>query len=251
MTTAPPPLRPTSLPTQTASLRPADARADNQLVLAVLAGDASAFEAIMRRHNRLMFRTARGIVDDDAEAQDVVQEAYLRAFTSMAAYRGEAALSTWLARIAIHQAISAQRKKGRLLQLEETPQHRHGEADPEDAMSTHEPAETLTPEGHALQQQTRALLERAIAQLPPIYRSVFMLRAVEELSVDETANALAVSSEVVKTRFLRAKAMLRDLLKAEVDIPPRELYAFAGERCDAVVGHVLAELQARGLIRPH
>jgi len=254
MTPAPPlPERP-----RPGSLRPTDARGDAQLVLAVLAGDASAFEAIMRRHNRLMFRTARSLVDDDAEAQDVVQESYLRAFTAMAAYRGEAALSTWLVRIAIHQAISAQRRKGRLVLLHE-PQPRDGaasdaESDAENAMSIPESsasAQPETPEARTLQAQTRLLLERAIGQLPPIYRSVFMLRAVEELSVDDTAAALAVSQEVVKTRFLRARAMLRELLQADIHLPPREVYAFAGERCDEVVGSVLAALQARGLIRPH
>ncbi|MCW7537818.1 RNA polymerase sigma factor [Aquabacterium sp. A7-Y] len=232
------------------SLRLADARSDLDLVAAVLRSDTSAFEAIMRRYNRLMFRTARGIVADDADAQDVVQEAYLRAFGSMASYRGEAALATWLARIAINVALSLQRKKSRLVQLDES--EPPFDVDPlvEDPMAEL-PSDTATPETRAAQVQLRELLQRAIDQLPPIYRSVFMLRAVEEMSVEEAASSLQVSPDVVKTRYLRARSMLRHLLHADVGPEATGLYAFAGERCDAVVTAVLAELHVRGLIRPH
>jgi RNA polymerase sigma-70 factor (ECF subfamily) len=226
-----------------------DSRTDAELVLSLQAGDARAFETIMRRHNRLMFRTARGIVRDDAEAQDVVQEAYLRAFTSIASWRGEAALSTWLARIAINVAIAMQRKRGRWISLDDMQQ---GERDhePEAAMNDpHKP--DAGPEQQAARTQMRELLEHAVTALPEIYRSVFMLRAVEEMSVEQTADALAVSQDVVKTRYLRARAMLRAALGTEVGGDLQHLYAFAGERCDAVVAAVLAELHARGMIRPH
>jgi RNA polymerase sigma factor (sigma-70 family) len=226
-----------------------DNRIDADLVRSVLSGDASAFEAIMRRHNRLMFRTARGIVRDDAEAQDVVQEAFLRAFTAIAAWRSEAALSTWLARIAINVALGVQRKKGRWVELDVQPDELAG-SEREDDMNE-APLHSAGPEDQALQAQMRRLLEDAIDQLPPIYRSVFMLRAVEEMSVEETADALAVSRDVVKTRYLRARTMLREQLGAQIGGQTNELYAFAGSRCDAVVAAVLAQLHARGLIRPH
>lgn len=233
-----------------AVLRLPDARSDLDLVAAVLTGDASAFEAIMRRHNRLMFRTARGIVSDDADAQDVVQEAYLRAFTAMPGYRGDAALSTWLARIAINVALSLHRKQGRLVQLDEAREANDAEPLAEDPMADL-PSDHASPETQAAQAQVRLLLQRAIDDLPPLYRSVFMLRAVQEMSVEETASALQVSADVVKTRYLRARAMLRQALRVDVGPEATQLYAFAGERCDEVVATVLAALHARGLIRPH
>ena len=234
-----------------AGVRTSEARSDHALVAAVKAGDASAFEAVMRRHNRLMFRTARAIVTDDADAQDVVQEAYLRAFTAMQTYRGDAALSTWLARIAINVALSLQRRKGRLVQLDEAQEAIDAGQEAEDPMADL-PSDHASPETRAAQAQVRQLLQRAIDELPPLYRSVFMLRAVQEMSVEETASALQVSADVVKTRYLRARAMLRDTLRADVGAAEAtQLYAFAGERCDEVVAAVLAQLHARGLIRPH
>lgn len=219
---------------------------DVQLALSAAAGDPLAFETIVRRNNRLLFRTARGVVADDAEAQDVVQETYLRAFTNLRAYRGDAALGTWLARIAINVALTSQRRKGRLVQLEasaddETPE-------PEAAMPF-APIDENRPDDQAQRSELRALLQTCIADLPPIYRSVFILRAVEELSVDETSFCLGISQDVVKTRFLRARAMLRERLAARVEGGAQETFAFAGARCDAVLAHVMGELARRGLLR--
>ncbi|HEY0885857.1 MAG TPA: RNA polymerase sigma factor [Ramlibacter sp.] len=227
----------------------ATAASDRQLALSAASGNALAFETIVRRHNRLLFRTARGVVADDAEAQDVVQETYLRAFTNLHAFRGDSALGTWLARIAINVALSAQRTKGRLVQLEAGDDD--GDApEPEDAM----PAQTTdddAPDAAAHRLEIRALLQASIAELPPIYRTVFMLRAVEELSVAEAAFCLGVSEDVVKTRFLRARAMLRERLAVRVESSAAETFAFAGERCDAVLAHVMAELVRQGLVRLH
>lgn len=227
----------------------AAAASDLQLAVSAASGNALAFETIVRRHNRLLFRTARGVVADDAEAQDVVQETYLRAFTNLHAYRGDAALGTWLARIAINVALSAQRRKGRLVQLDAGDDDRNA-PEPEDAM----PAQTTdddAPDAAAHRLEIRALLQASIAALPPIYRSVFMLRAVEELSVAEAAFCLGVSDDVVKTRFLRARAMLRERLAQRVESGAPETFAFAGERCDAVLAHVMAELVRQGLVRLH
>lgn len=225
------------------------AASDVQLALSAAAGNAAAFETIVRRHNRLLFRTARGVVADDAEAQDVVQETYLRAFTHLHAYRGDAALGTWLARIAINMALTALRRKGRLVQLGASGDDADA-PDLEDAM----PAQTTDgdgPDAAAHRTEIRELLQAAIAELPPIYRSVFMLRAVEELSVEETAFCLGVSEDVVKTRFLRSRAMLRERLALRVEASAAATFAFAGERCDAVLAHVMAELVRRGLVRLH
>jgi RNA polymerase sigma-70 factor (ECF subfamily) len=230
------------------SSRRSTAESDVDLTLRARGGDAAAFELIMRRHNRLLFRAARGIVADDAEAQDVVQDAYLRAFTSLDSYRGDAALGTWLARIAINVALDVQRRKGRTVPIDESPEM-NDEPAAEHAMSF---ADTRNegPDTAAERGQLRALLQAAIERLPPIYRSVFILRAVEEKSVEETAFCLGVSEDVVKTRYLRGRALLRDALGAQLEAHASEVFAFAGARCDAVVNHVIAALHAQGLIRP-
>ncbi|MBX3643573.1 MAG: RNA polymerase sigma factor [Rubrivivax sp.] len=220
-------------------------RADADLVRQARDGDAAAFATIMRRHNRLLFRTARGLLSDDAEAQDVVQETYLRAFVSMHGFRGDAALGTWLARIAINAALDLQRKKGRFLVLDADA----AAADPEPEAAMSDRVAPESPEAAAARTELRGFLQTAIDRLPPIYRSVFMLRAVEELSVEETALCLGVSHEVVKTRFLRSRAMLRETLGARIEAEAPQAFVFAGARCDAVVAQVLAELQRRGLIR--
>ena len=229
-------------------LKPLPTGSDEQLVASALQGEQSAFEAIMRRHNRLLFRAARGVVTDDAEAQDVVQETYLRAFTRLQDFQGGASLGTWLARIAINLALDVQRKRKRSVPLDDS-QDFGLEPAMEHMMAFNAPA-TAAPDALAERSQMRALLQRAIDSLPPIYRSVFILRAVQELSVDETAFCLQVSDAVVKTRYLRARALLRDALGAQVEAHAHDVYAFAGARCDAVVAQVLMQLQRQGRIGP-
>lgn len=221
--------------------------ADPDLVAQARAGSAAAFELIMRRHNRLLYRTARGIVNGEAQAQDVVQETYLRAFTRLDSFRNEAALGTWLARIAINVALDTVRREGRLVSLDDETQPRT------DAPT--EPVMPMTlPHGEAADAaaergQMRGLLQEVIAQLPPLYRSVFVLRAVEEMSVEDTALCLNVSAEVVKTRYLRARALLRDALGARIETQTPEVFSFDGAACDAVVAHVLSTLKQQGLAR--
>ncbi|GAB2445084.1 RNA polymerase sigma factor [Cupriavidus yeoncheonensis] len=229
-----------------------DARTDADLVAGARAGDASAFEVIMRRNNRLLFRTARGVVADDDEAQDVVQETYLHAFTRLHSFRGEAALSTWLARIAINVALTALRRKGRMVQMEASVDEDDlpGEPSQEHVMSCRTP-DADSPEVMAERSQVRDILQAAVENLPAIYRCVFILRAVEDMSVEETAYCLGVSNEVVKTRFLRSRTMLRQSLAEQVKPYLQTTFSFAGPRCDAVVHHVLGALHLRGLVRPH
>lgn len=225
-----------------------DVFSDAALVERALEGEPSAFEALMRRHNRLLFRTARGIVSDDAEAQDVVQETYLRAFTRLQDFRGTASLGTWLARIAINVALDVLRKQGRSVPVD-TGQALDHEPAPEHMMSFSAPP-GASPEAALARGQLRDLLQSAVEGLPPIYRSVFMLRAVQEMSVDETAFCLQVSNDVVKTRYLRARSMLRDALGAQIEAQAESAFPFAGERCDQVVHHVLTELQRRQRLAP-
>lgn len=215
---------------------------DAELVAAAIAGEPAAFEAIVRTHNRLLFRTARGIVTDD-DAQDVVQETYLRAFGNLRAYRGDAALGTWLARIAINVALGVHRKRRRIEQFDET-----GDED-DFVRDNRHAADDDAPDAQADRQEMRALLQASIEELPPIYRSVFILRAVEELSVADAAYCLGVSADVVKTRFLRARALLRERLASRIESGARDTFGFAGARCDAVLAHVLARLAGLGMLR--
>jgi RNA polymerase sigma-70 factor (ECF subfamily) len=224
---------------------------DEALLLSALRQrEAKAYEQLMRRYNRLLFRAARGIVADDGEAQDVVQETYLRAFVGLDTFRGDASLGTWLTRIAINQALSQQRKLGRLVAWEDEQATQESDMSASDRPTAPD-AVAPSPEQEAARRQMQRRLEQAVDALPPIYRSVFMLRAVEGLSVEDTAQALQVSSDVVKTRFLRARAMLRGQLRPEDEAQVSTLHAFAGQRCDDMVARVLATLRTCGVIRDH
>ena len=223
-----------------------DRAADAALVARALAGEAGAFAAIMRRHNRLMFRAARGVVHDDAEAQDVVQEAYLRAFTRLRNFRGDAALGTWLARICLRTALDVLRRRARSVAIDPA-QASDQEPQPEDAMSYFAPPDDAPDQARA-RAQLRALLESAVHSLPPLYRSVFLLRAVQEMSVQEAAFCLDISEELVRTRYLRSRAMLRDALGARAEACADSVFPFALARCDQVVQQVLDALARRGLL---
>ena len=221
--------------------------AEGELLASLRRGDARAFEQLMRAHNRLLFRAARGIVNDDADAQDAVQETYLRAFVSLDQFRGESALSTWLMRIVINQALVQHGKLGRQIAWHDT------RPDQENDMSQdgQDPAiaDEDTPEDQASRKELRRQLEDAIDLLPPIYRCVFILRAVQGLSVEETAAALDVSLDVVKTRYLRARGMLRTRLAGADGMPMAIAHEFEGKRCDDLVARVLASLRALGVVR--
>ncbi len=220
-----------------------DGQTDADLVSAVRRGEKSAFVAVMRRYNRLLFRAARGVIDNDDDAQDVVQESYLRAFTSIGNFRGESALGTWLARICINTALNVQRKKMRTVSLDEIPN-----ADDTGVGGAMVSPHERSPDAHAERFELRGALESAIGQLPTIYRSVFLLRAVEQMSVADTALSLDISDDVVKTRYLRSRALLRRKLGERfADLLP-SVYHFAGKKCDAVVAATLVELERRGVI---
>ena len=222
----------------------AASRADDALLVArALAGEPAAFATIMRRYNRLLFRAARGVVHDDAEAQDVVQEAYLRAFTRLQDFRGDAALGTWLARICVHAALDVLRRRARSVAIDPA-QAPDQEPLPEHAMPFFAPPDDA-PDRALARNELRALLESAVQSLPPLYRSVFILRAVQEMSVREAAYCLDISEELVRTRYLRSRAMLRDALGARVEACAESVFPFAGARCDALVQQVLAELRRR------
>lgn len=219
---------------------------DTELARRIALGDPEAFEVLMRRYNQTLYRTARSILRDDAEAEDAVQEAYMLAYRAIGAFRGEAKLSTWLIRIVVNEAIARSRKRGRRAQIIELSGAQEPDADlSEENMDEAAPEQ---PEHAAVRAQTRRLLEAKIDALPEVFRTVFVLRALEELTVEETAVSLDIPVATVRTRYFRAKGLLREALAREVDFAYGDAFAFAGARCDRIVAGVLArlkDLQAR------
>jgi RNA polymerase sigma-70 factor (ECF subfamily) len=213
---------------------------DDALVARSLAGDSRAFEAIMRRHNRLLFRSARSILASDADAEDALQEAYVRAWRSLAQFRGQAKLSTWLVRIVLNEALGRVRRRGaHVIPLE--PIMGEPDDDPHDRIAGDA---TRQPEHAALRGELRRLMEARIDALPEAFRTVFTLRAVEELSVEEVASALGLPEATVRTRFFRARAPLRAALSQDTDMALGDAFDFDGARCDRIVARVLARLSA-------
>jgi RNA polymerase sigma-70 factor (ECF subfamily) len=211
---------------------------DAELAERAAGGDNRAFEAIMRRHNRLLFRTARSILRSDAESEDAVQEAYLRAWRALASFRADSKLSTWLVRIVINEALGRlRRRSATVIPLEATMDD--CDAPPEDSIAGDE---VQQPERIAMRGEIRRLMEARIDTLPEAFRTVFMLRAVEELSVEEVASALGLPDATVRTRFFRARGLLRDGLSRDVDVALGDAFAFDGARCDRVVAGVLSRL---------
>jgi RNA polymerase sigma-70 factor (ECF subfamily) len=218
------------------ALQPADAPptlSDEEVVARVLAGDISLFEILMRRYNQRLFRVARGILADDAEAEDVMQEAYVRAFRELAGFRGEARFSTWLTRIACHEALARARKRRRLVSL--APIDGGEPPDP--------PSEASGPERQMENRELHAVLREAVELLPDPLRAVFCLREIEGLSTEQTADALDLSVENVRVRLHRAKRGLRQSLDDRFGREVRRLYMFDGARCDRVVEKVFYRLR--------
>jgi len=216
---------------------------EDEWIARAAAGDGAAFERLMRGHNRLLYRTARAILKDDAEAEDAVQEGYLRAWRALGSFRAESRFSTWLVRIVANEALGRLRRTSApVIALEAAMAAR----DPETQAALAD-APDRGPEQRLARAQVRALLESRIDLLPDMYRSVFMLRAVEEMSVDEVAHALDLPEATVRTRLFRARALLREGLASEMDVALGEVFAFDGERCDRIVANVLARARDEGL----
>ena len=216
---------------ETASASQVVALTDEEIVERVLAGETSLFELLMRRYNQRLYRITRAIVGDDREAEDVTQDAYVRAFEHLGQFAGRAKFSTWLTRIAVHEASARLRRRGRQVDIEESmPMLVSAAAGPEQRASDHELAQTI---------------EAAVNALPEVYRSVFMLREVEGLTTAETAACLEINEETAKTRLHRARALLRNHINARVGAAVRETFEFAGARCDRMVAGVMARIGDR------
>jgi len=206
---------------------------DEDVIARVRGGDIDAFEVLMRRYNQRLYRTVRAILREEDETVDVMQEAYVNAFTHLADFSGRARFSTWLTRIAVHEALGRLRKRKRIEALDQT--------ESEDLLMV---SPAIGPEGRASDGELRVLLEEAVDALPEAFRTTFVLRSIEQLSVAETAEVLDIPEETVKTRHHRARERLQRELTERVGGALPELFGFHRPRCDRLVASVLARLRA-------
>jgi len=212
---------------------------DQEVVRRVLEGETALFELIMRRYNQRLYRVARAILRDDAEAEDVMQEAYVRAYEHLGQFAGRSQFATWLTRIAIHEALARLQRRKRTDQLGANARGEIG-IDREVDVA----ASALNPEEQLSVSELGRALENAILSIPEQYRLVLMLRDVEQLSTTETAATLELSEENVKVRLHRARAMVRKSLFAQAGTEAPRAFGFMGERCDRVVAQVMAKISA-------
>ena len=203
---------------------------ETTLLALVRSGDEDAFVLLMRRYNLRVYRIARSILSDDAEAEDAAQEGWVLAYRHLHQFEGRSSFSAWLGRIVSRQALAQARRRRPVPAAEAS----------EDVMDR-----CLDPERRASDREARAILERAIDRLPDGFRAVFVLRAVEEMSVAETAACLEIAEDTVKTRLHRARRLLRDDLNTELDVAAADAFAFAGARCDRMVERVLQRVADR------
>ncbi|RUU81110.1 RNA polymerase sigma factor [Mesorhizobium sp. M7A.F.Ca.MR.362.00.0.0] len=204
-----------------------------QLVHRALARDGDAFRTIIKTHNQRLYRIARGVVRNDSEAEDIVQEAYVKAFAHLDAFRGDSSLATWLSRIVINEALGRLRKRRRTVALPENPQAEiiRFPLNPSD-----------DPERTMAQRQVLQLVEQATDSLPDVYRTVFVARVIEGLSIEETADLLGVRPQTVKTRLHRARALVRKALDDQIGPVLLDAFPFAGRRCERLTSAVMRRL---------
>lgn len=208
---------------------------DEEVVARVRTGDVALFEILMRRHNQRLYRVVRSLIRNEAEVEDVMQEAYLHAYTSLDGFAGFSSFATWLTRIGLNEALGRLRKRRRLEPVEDLPDQTENLMEP-----------APTPEDVASSRETARLVERAIDRLPSIHRTVLMLRDIQQLSTEETASILQVSEDAVKVRLHRARLALRETLADEAQGNARDAFPFHAPRCDRVVQAVMARLLGGG-----
>lgn len=207
---------------------------DEEVVGRVLAGETALFEVLMRRHNQRLYRATRSILRDEGEAEDVIQDAYVRSYMHLDQFDGRAKFSTWLTKIAVHEALARARKRQRLVEIDAAPESTE--------VSMKLESKTASPEQETLMRTFKLVLEAAIDKLPQTYRSVFMLREVEQMSTAETAECLDISEELVKVRLHRARALLRKEIYAQTGAVTASAFQFGQERCDRIVSAVFERI---------
>lgn len=209
-------------------------------------GDPDAFREIMRRGNQRLFRIARGVVRDDAEAEDVLQEAYMRAFAAIGSFRGEAGIMTWLTRIVLNEARGRLRRQRPTVGLEQIEMAQNGGAE---IIAFPASLGTESPESGAARSEIRIMIEHAVDDLPEAFRMVFIMRDIEECSIEETAANLDLKPETVKTRLHRARRLLRQSLDTRLAATLEDAFPFMGQRCERITEQVVARLQNGGFAR--
>lgn len=217
---------------------------DEEVVARVLEGDTAMFEIIIRRYNQLLYRVTRSILRNDGEAEDVMQDTYVRAYEHLRQFEGRAQFRTWLTRIAIHEALARAQRSKRFEALQED-----GEGPGGDYMDVIG-SPGRSPEQQAADSELRGLLESSILQLPELYRSVFMLRDVEQMSIEEVAQILNLSDSTVKVRLHRARRALRKMILSRTGTQTASAFAFEAPRCDRVVARVFERIQAAAAFGP-
>ena len=214
---------------------------DVTLAARAACGDEQSFERIMRANNRLLYRTARSILRDDEEAEDVLQEAYVKAFYKLASFKGQSKLSTWLVRIVINEALERKRKLAQGLKYVA-----NGDTIDWETLSESTLAESTPrpgPEAMAMRAELSRFIQMHVERLPTVFRTVFVLRALEELTVEETASCLKIPAATVRTRFLRARRLLREHAAHDIAAALDATFAFGGARCDRTVLRVLTRVR--------
>ena len=212
---------------------------DEHVVQRVLQGEVLLFEVLMRRHNQRIYRTIRSILRDDSECEDLMQETYVRAFEHLAQFEGRAKFSTWLTRIAVNESIKRSIARGKLDPLEDD----DPEGNPQAMLASDDNASS--PEINAARGELAALLEDSILSLPPAYRTVIMLRDIEEMSTTETAEVLAITDSNVKVRLHRAHELLRTELMTRAGASGPHAFTFPATRCNRVVDAVFQRLNLK------
>jgi len=219
-------------------LTPREQLSDEEVVERVLAGELQLFEVLMRRHNQRLYRVVRSILRSDTEAEDVVQDAYVRAYSHLGQFERRSSFATWLSRIAFNEALARKRKDERLVEIDSIQES-------DEAKMKFLKSSAPTPEEEAMTGSVGVMLEGAVDSLPASYRSVFMLREIEGMSTAETAECLELSEEAVKVRLHRGRALLRREIYKRTGNATVSAFRFAGPRCDGVVAAVLARIAAR------
>jgi RNA polymerase sigma-70 factor, ECF subfamily len=220
---------------------------DSELLQGWLEGDPSAFRTLVRRHDKYLYRIARSILLDDHDAEDIVQETFIRAFTGLRSFRGSASFRTWLTRIVLNEANRRRRRQRSTVDLDAL------RADQERRSSSRlysMIAPDIDPESSAAQSQIRRLLEKAIGDLPAAFRIVVVMRDVEEVGTEETASLLGIRQETVKTRLHRARRMLRESLGEQVSSALKDVFPFNEPRCNALVQRLLDQIGLSRTVRP-
>ena len=210
------------------------------LIDRIVRQDKAAFETLMRQHNGKLFRVARSILKDESEAEDALQDAYLDAYRHIGDFRGGSQLTTWLTRIVINHSLMRLRRKKRDRVV--VPFGSSSEGEPGRQMVDVADDRIESPPAATLRAEVRRLIERRLDELPVAFRTVFILREVEGMSVQETADCLSVPAATVRTRLFRAHTLLREALARDIDSATLDVFGFAGERCDRIVSAVLARI---------